>query len=159
MSQAVAVQKVHAWFTSKLLSSNDGNTNLVTDSVFAMSGSSEQHLDCKSEKSTVVHVVRLSTGIILKASVHLLETDGEHEVLTTQTPIRPQTIITHSPELSGYVKYSLNPKEHDRFELFLPEKIQIVAGKGISFKSFLKYSFDDNYPTLEPMQCHSDNQF
>ena len=145
MSQATAVQKVRDWFTSNT-TTFEANPQLETINPPG------NNFYCRSAKSTGAHITRENDGTLTKASIRLIEADGEHEVISISSPIKPLKVMTANPKLSGYFRYSLNPKEKDRFEIFLPTAIDLRASGG-QFVAYFKFSFEGNYPTLETLNC------
>ncbi|MBC7538139.1 MAG: hypothetical protein H7281_04920 [Bacteriovorax sp.] len=141
MTQAQAVQKVRNWFKGlaiQLISLKE-----VTNDFSVIS--------CQTKNLTILKFSLAGNNQITKISVNLKDKDGEHEAIKVNKTISGKEITkAKSPLLIGLVRYVLNEKSKDHFEIFLPQNVGVDNSK---FNGFLKIGFEDNYPSLTSFEC------
>jgi hypothetical protein len=139
LTQAKAIQKVHDWFNLLALDQNS-TPSYMTD------------ITCKTlDAATTVQFSIMGLKQISNITVNLNDVDGDHEAINVKKLVEGKEVKkAKSSLLKDFVKYNLNEKSKDHFELFLPATFSDETAK---FTGYLKIGFEDNYPNLTKLEC------
>lgn len=139
LTQAQAIQKVHDWFNSLALDQNSTPSYLT-------------EINCKAESSNAkVQFSIMGYKQIADVTVSVVDNSGEHDAIKVKKVVTGKEISkAKSPLLKDYIRYTLNDKSDDHFELFIPAKFTDESAK---FAGYLKVGFEDSYPNLTKLVC------
>jgi hypothetical protein len=139
LTQAQAIQKVHDWFNLLALTQNS-TQSYMTD------------ITCKtSDAKTTVKFSIMGLKQISNLTVSLNSSGEEHEVISVKKLVEGKVVArARNPLLKDFIKYNLNEKSEDHFQLFLPATYKDETK---NFIGFLKIGFEDNYPNLTKLIC------
>lgn len=142
LKQADAIRKVRDWFQTRVQVPAEQNT---LDFTYAKS----TQFMCMTNDSTIIRFSVQDPKTVSDALVTLATANGEHEVIRADGFIRGLPVVAASPLLKDSLRFVLNKKADDHFELFLPLQFSTEA----DFKGYFKVSFEGNYPNLTEISC------
>ena len=143
MTQAQAVQKVHDWFASL---AEAPNVQVLAPALEAT------NVSCTAQDSITLHFLVSGPRQISNVFVNVIDRDGEHEALHMTKTVNAKNIKAKSNLLRSLLRFVVNEKSEDHFELFLPADLNSQS----LFNGYLKIGFEDNYPTLHSIKCEVD---
>ncbi len=142
MKQAEAIQKVRDWFQAR------AQTSQAPSLAEVLIANSTKFI-CKTNDATIIRFALQSADTILDADVTLVTADRENEVIRAEGAILGKPVLAENNLLKNFLRFVLNKKSDDHFELFLPNQFSQEA----NFKGYFKVSFEGNYPNLTPITC------
>ncbi|MDD4976357.1 MAG: HNH endonuclease signature motif containing protein [Bacteriovorax sp.] len=139
VTQAEAIQKIHDWFNSLAIRHNSAP-------------SYKTEIICKSQDTTTsVRFSIMGFKQISNITIALNSTNGEHDAIKVKNLVAGKELQrAKSYLLKDLIRYNLNEKSKDHFELFLPAKYTDEEAK---FTAYLKIGFEGSYPNLSKIEC------
>lgn len=144
LMQADAIQKVRDWFQT-----NAKSRTLAERNIFEIAKANLTRFICNTNDSTTIRFSLQNATTISDGSVTLATEAGEHEVIRSKESVTGRPVAVVSELLKGYLRFVLNKRSDDHFELFLPAQFSAVQ----TFRGYFKVSFEGNYPNLTELTC------